>query len=65
MKSKEQTNEEILNGAAKDNNEISEVRIRHTDSVHPLDCSCEACFRARHNKESFNEVVEELDWNLE
>lgn len=65
MKTKQQTNTEILEGAAKDNNEISEVRVRHSDSVHPLDCSCELCIRTKFRKENPNEVVEELDWNLE
>lgn len=65
MKTKQETNNEILNGAAKDNNEISEVRVRHTDSVHPLDCSCDSCLIARHKNigpEGEDEIKEELDW---
>lgn len=64
MKSKAQTDNEILEGASKDNNEISEVRVRHSESVHPLDCSCELCLRTRFEKEDPNEVLEELDWDV-
>lgn len=63
-KSKAQTDTEILDGAAKDNNEVSEVRVRHSESVHPLDCSCELCLRTRFNKENPDEVVSELDWDV-
>lgn len=62
MKSKEQTDAEILDGAAKDNNEISEVRVRHTDSVHPLDCSCGMCPKVRFEHRDEDKVKEELDW---
>lgn len=65
MKTKEQTDKEILEGASKDNNEISEVRVRHTDSVHPLDCTCGMCPRVRFNREDEEKVVKELDWNTE
>lgn len=65
MKSKAQTDNEILNGASKNNNEISEVRVRHSESVHPLDCSCELHLRTRFNKENPKEVLEDLDWNVE
>jgi hypothetical protein len=63
-KSKSQTDAEMLEGAAKDNNEISEVRVRHTDSVHPHDCSCAACILLR-NKGPQNEdiIKSELDWS--
>lgn len=64
MKSKEQTNNEILNGASRGNNAISEVRVRHSESQHPLDCSCELCLRTRFEKENPNEVLEELDWDV-
>lgn len=63
-KSKAQTDAEILEGAAKDNNELEQINIRHSESVHPLDCSCELCIRTRFNKESEDKVVEELDWDL-
>lgn len=64
MKSKEQTNKEILEGAAKDDNEISEVRVRHTESQHPLDCSCGLCPVTRFKKKQPEEVLEELDWDV-
>lgn len=64
MKSKEQTNNEILEGASRGNNEISEVRVRHTESVHPIDCSCELHLRTRFNQENPNKVLEELDWDI-
>jgi len=64
MKSKQQTDNEILEGASKDNNEISEVRVRHSESQHPLDCSCTLCLETRFNERSPNEVLKELDWDV-
>lgn len=65
MKSKAQTDNEILDGASKDNSEISEVRVRHSESQHALDCSCDLCIRTRFNKENPNKVLEDLDWLVE
>lgn len=65
MKTKEQTDAEILEGASKDNDEISEIRVRHTDSVHPLDCSCDLCLELRNqyfSSKKEDEVKEELEW---
>lgn len=65
MKTKQETNNEILTGAAKNNNEISEVRVRHTESVHALDCSCELCLIARHKNigpSGEDEIKKDLDW---
>lgn len=65
MKTKEQTDKEILEGATKDNDELSEIRVRHTDSVHPLDCSCALCLQLRFkpfSSKKEDEIKEELDW---
>lgn len=66
MKTKSETDKEILEQASINNNKISEVRVRHTDSVHPLDCSCEPCktlrFTINASPEAENEIKENLDW---
>jgi len=68
MKSKSQTDNEILEGASKDNNEISEVRVRHSESIHPVDCSCTLCLELRFkpfSDKKEKEIVDQLDWSVE
>jgi hypothetical protein len=53
---KTQANTRILNEAKVSDNEVSKINIRHTDSCHPIDCSCTPCqdmrFTFEDNKES-------------
>lgn len=62
-KSKSQMDQEIIESADDSNNSISEVRVRHSDSVHPLDCECLLCKPLRFH-EGVDETVikKELDW---
>lgn len=66
MKTKAETDNEILERASKDNNEISEIRVRHSESQHPIDCSCSLCLDLRFKGViDENPKIEELDWNVE
>ena len=66
MKSQVETDNEILADAASSNNEISEVRVRHTSSVHPKDCACDICkplrFSGAIGEQTENEIKEELEY---
>lgn len=65
MKTQAETDEEILDSASVGNNIMDEVRVRHTSSVHPIDCHCIVCKPLQHlgaiaeNKE--NVLKEKLD----
>jgi hypothetical protein len=45
----------ILNQSKVADNDVSKVTIRHTDSVHPIECQCESCKATRY---SFNDNKE-------
>lgn len=65
MKSKTQTNSEILEGASESNNEVSLIKVRHVDSQHPKDCSCDLCKPLRFQSNSSPAELKkktELDW---
>lgn len=66
MKSQAETDIEILSTVKQQDNELEEIRVRNTSSIHPLECSCPICKPLRfegsigENKE--NELKEELDY---
>lgn len=51
-KSKLQTNNEILSSASADNNDTSEIRVRHVNSQHTVDCLCNLCKNLRNTPNS-------------
>lgn len=64
-KSKEETNNEILSTASIDNNDISQIRVRHVESQHPQDCCCQLCSDLKFNPNSpiaENSEKTKLDW---
>jgi hypothetical protein len=67
MKSKPQTDAEIFSSATQADNDISQINVRNTDSVHPNDCICTLCKNVRKNRSKGISVPEriektKLDW---
>jgi hypothetical protein len=64
-KSKSQTNQEILSSASSDDNNISQIRVRHVESQHPVDCLCDLCRNLRFSPNSpiaENSEKDKLNW---
>jgi len=61
---KSQADTRILNQAKVDDNEISKINVRHTDSTHPVQCSCETCLRLRFTNNANAEVKDKIEHNL-
>jgi Pyruvate/2-oxoacid:ferredoxin oxidoreductase delta subunit len=64
-KSKSQTNNEILSSASQDNNNTSQIRVRHVESQHSVDCLCSLCKSLRFSPNSpiaENSEKDKLDW---
>lgn len=65
MKTQAETDEEILSSASESNNDISEIHVRHTTSVHPILCNCIICKPLQHlgtiGENTENSLKEELD----
>lgn len=66
MKTQAETDNLILTEVKQQDNELEEVRIRHTNSVHPMDCQCPVCkpleFAGSVNENKENELKEQLDY---
>lgn len=66
MKTKSITNKEIIESADDDNSEVSQVRVRHVDSVHPMQCRCTLHrtikFDKAYSQPEENKERERLDW---
>lgn len=65
MKSKEETDQKILESVSISNNKLEEIRVRHTDSIHPVSCICIICkplrFEGAILESRENSLKDELD----
>jgi hypothetical protein len=44
---KSQADTRILSEAKVDDNDVSQINVRHTNSTHPVDCRCTPCKQLR------------------
>jgi hypothetical protein len=64
QETKQQADARVLTEAKVDDNNVSKINVRHTDSTHPLDCSCTPCKQLRYSLDSNQESIEKDERDL-
>lgn len=55
---KSEADQRILSEAKAQDNDVSKINIRHTNSTHPVDCNCTPCRQLRFTNNSNMESIE-------